>query len=117
MLWAEHSLLANHLFLAIGLLCMVAFIAGYIDSVAGGAGLILLPAFLLVGFHPQAALGQGKLVGMIGTLAAIRNFVKSKSIIWKITPVGILSAIIGAHIGTKPFSYYQLKPFIISSYF
>lgn len=101
MLWLEHSLLADHLILAIGLLFIASLIAGYIDSVAGGAGLILVPAALLAGFTPQAALGQEKLVSTVGTLAAIKNFMKSKSIIWKIVPLGIISSLIGAYIGTK----------------
>lgn len=37
----------------------------------------------------------------IGTVAAIKNFMKSDSIIWKIVPVGIVSALAGAYIGAK----------------
>jgi uncharacterized membrane protein YfcA len=100
-MFIENSLMANYLYIALGVLFVASFVAGYIDSIAGGAGLILLPALLLTGFPPQLALGQEKLIGTLGTIGAIRNFVKNKSVIWKIVPLGIASALIGAYIGTR----------------
>lgn len=55
----------------------------------------------MVGLPPQLALGQEKLVSTIGTIAAIKNFMKSSSIVWKIVPVGIVSALLGAYIGAE----------------
>lgn len=55
-----------------------AFAAGFIDSVAGGGGLILVPSFILAGLPPQLALGQEKIVSTLGTIAAIRNFVRNR---------------------------------------
>lgn len=95
------SLIDNHIYLGILVLTIAAFVAGYIDAVAGGAGLILIPAFLLTGLPPQLSLGQEKLVSTIGTLAAIKNFIKNKSIIWKVVPAGLVSALIGAYVGAR----------------
>lgn len=47
------------LFILIALMAS-AFAAGFIDSVAGGGGLILVPSFILAGLPPQLALGQEK---------------------------------------------------------
>lgn len=99
--FVEHSIIAKYLVLGIILLVAASFVAGYIDAVAGGAGLILIPAFILTGLPPQLALGQEKLVSTIGTIAAIKNFVKNKSVIWKVIPSGIISALVGAYVGAK----------------
>lgn len=100
-MFVDGSIIAQYFYIGLTLLVVASFVAGYIDAVAGGAGLILVPAFMLVGLPPQLALGQEKLVSTIGTIAAIKNFIKAKSIIWKIVPVGIISALIGAFIGAK----------------
>ena len=45
--------------------------AGLIDSIAGGGGLLRLPALLVAGVSPQEALGTNKFTGSIGTGAAL----------------------------------------------
>lgn len=100
-MFVDGSLIANYFIIGLMVLILASFIAGYVDAVAGGAGLILVPAFMLVGLPPQMVLGQEKLVSTIGTIAAIKNFIKAKSIIWKIVPIGIVSALIGAFLGAK----------------
>ncbi|WP_245148558.1 sulfite exporter TauE/SafE family protein [Avibacterium paragallinarum] len=100
-MFIEGSLIANSLIIGVILLVIASFIAGYIDSISGGAGLILIPAFMLVGLPPQLALGQEKLVSTIGTIAAIKNLFRNNSIVWRIIPAGIISALIGAYIGAK----------------
>lgn len=100
-MFIDGSLIAQYFYIGLALLILASFVAGYVDAVAGGAGLILVPAFMLVGLPPQLALGQEKLVSTIGTIAAIKNFMKAKSIIWQIIPIGIISALLGAFIGAK----------------
>lgn len=97
----EGSIIADYFYLGLCLLILASLVAGYIDAIAGGAGLILIPAFLMVGLPPQLALGQEKLVSTIGTIAAIKNFMKSHSIIWAIVPIGIASALLGAYLGAE----------------
>ena len=52
------------------LLLAAAFAAGFIDSIAGGGGLIAVPALLLAGFSPVEALGTNKLQGLFGSGSA-----------------------------------------------
>jgi len=91
--WQEYWLLA------IIVLCAIAFMAGFVDSIAGGGGLFLVPGFLLVGLPPQVALGQEKIVSTLGTLAAIRNFLRESQIVWKVALLGIPFALLGAYAG------------------
>ena len=52
------------------LLLAAAFFAGFVDSIAGGGGLITVPALLLAGFSPVEALGTNKLQGLFGSGSA-----------------------------------------------
>ncbi|MEG0279900.1 MAG: TSUP family transporter [Morganella sp. (in: enterobacteria)] len=104
-MYIEQSLMADYFYAGLALLVIASFIAGYIDSIAGGAGLILIPAFMLTGLPPHMALGQEKLVSSFGTLAAITNFIKNKSIYWQIIPSGIVSSFLGAWVGAKAIIY------------
>ncbi|XKD91535.1 hypothetical protein ACISK3_09675 [Morganella morganii] len=49
-MYIEHSLMADYFYAGLALLVIASFVAGYIDSIAGGAGLILIPAFMLAAF-------------------------------------------------------------------
>ncbi|RZI45084.1 hypothetical protein EDM53_05880 [Rickettsiales endosymbiont of Peranema trichophorum] len=100
-MFIEDSFLTNYFYFATCFLIILCFVAGYIDSIAGGAGLILIPAFLAVGMNPYLALGQEKLVSTMGTMSAIRNFIKSKSVVWEIIPLGIVTSLIGSIIGSN----------------
>ena len=52
------------------LLPLVAIVAGFIDTLAGGGGLLTVPALLLAGLSPINALATNKVQGSIGTLTA-----------------------------------------------
>ncbi len=52
------------------LLLAAAFLAGFVDSIAGGGGLIAVPALLLAGFSPVESLGTNKLQGLFGSGSA-----------------------------------------------
>ncbi|MFT5805871.1 MAG: putative membrane protein YfcA [Moritella dasanensis] len=84
-----------------------ALAAGFIDSVAGGGGLILVPSFILSGLPPQVALGQEKIVSTLGTIAAIRNFVKNKKVIWNAVASGIPAGLVGAYLGAEAILYFD----------
>ena len=80
--------------------CIVAFfVAGFIDSIAGGAGFVMAPSLLLIGMPPHMALGTGKLATSIGSVVALWTFWRSNLILKKIVPVGVLSAMAGASFG------------------
>ncbi|MDV6250343.1 sulfite exporter TauE/SafE family protein [Vibrio sp. EA2] len=100
--------LGNDITLLILIALMVsAFAAGFIDSVAGGGGLILVPSFILAGLPPQLALGQEKIVSTLGTIAAIRNFVRNKKVIWTAVATGIPAGLIGAYAGAQAILYFD----------
>src|SRR5690606_41773074 len=52
------------------ILAVAAFVAGFVDSIAGGGGLITVPALLLAGLSPVDALGTNKLQGLFGSGSA-----------------------------------------------
>ena len=53
------------------LLFFIALFAGYIDAIAGGGGVVQVPALLLCGVSPVAALATNKVVSMVGTPSAV----------------------------------------------
>jgi uncharacterized membrane protein YfcA len=65
------------------LLTGVAFVAGFIDAIAGGGGLIIMPALLVSGVPPLQALGTNKLQSMCGTFVAMRNYGAKGLIDWQ----------------------------------
>ena len=55
-------------------LILAAFVAGFVDSIAGGGGLITVPALLLAGANPLEALATNKLQGSFGSGAAMVTY-------------------------------------------
>lgn len=60
------------------LLCSVAFIAGFIDAIAGGGGLLTVPALLTAGLPPHLVLGTNKLAATFGSLTASVTYYRKK---------------------------------------
>ena len=58
------------------LLILAAFIAGFVDAIAGGGALITLPALLLAGLPPLEALATNKLQGGFGAATALVNYTR-----------------------------------------
>ena len=82
------------------ILALVGTLAGFIDAVAGGGGLITLPALLLVQIPPVQALATNKLQGSFGTLSASITLIKKGAINIKTLKISILTCLIGSAIGT-----------------
>jgi len=77
------------------------FAAGFVDSIAGGGGLIGMPALLLAGVPPHIALATNKFSATFGTFVATWNYARNKRIIWKIAAYGIPPALLGAWLGSE----------------
>jgi len=77
------------------------FLAGIIDSIAGGGGLISLPAYLFAGLPPHFALGTNKFSSCWGTLFATYRYWRSKMIDMKVALMGALGALVGSWLGTR----------------
>lgn len=83
------------------LLCGMSFLAGFIDSIAGGGGLILLPSLLVAGLPAPFALGTNKFASLCGTATALLNFVRNGKVIWKIAACGLPFSLAGSVLGTR----------------
>ncbi len=81
------------------LLFFVGLLAGFVDSIAGGGGLISLPALLSIGLPPQIALGTNKLQGTFGVCTAAFNFVRKGKVNLKECVLGVAATLVGAAIG------------------
>ena len=77
------------------------FIAGFVDAVAGGGGLISLPAYLLAGVPVHMAIGTNKLSSAMGTTLATVRYGKSGYIPWKIAVFCVVCALVGSACGAE----------------
>jgi len=82
------------------IVCPLVFLAGLIDSIAGGGGLISLPAYLMAGVPPQFALGTNKLSSIAGSMIASIRYYKNKYIDIILCLPSIAAALIGSAIGS-----------------
>ncbi len=81
-------------------LCSMAFIAGTIDTISGGGGLITVPSLLLAGFDPVTALGTNKLQAAITEITASYQFLRRRELPIEQLGMGVLFTFIGSSIGT-----------------
>ncbi len=82
------------------LLFFVAMLAGFVDSIAGGGGLITVPALLAVGLSPAQALATNKLQSSGGSFTASVYFVRRGLISLKEMRFAIVMTFIGSAFGT-----------------
>lgn len=83
------------------LLCFAGFIASFVDSIAGGGGLISLPAFLLAGVPPHFALGTNKFSATAASFTSSIKYATSGKVNFKLLKVLIPFTLIGAAIGVN----------------
>ncbi len=84
-------------------LCFFAALAGFIDSIAGGGGLIQLPALFIVLPHLPIAtlLGTNKLAAISGTSVATIQYARHIRIDWKATLPASTAALIASFLGAR----------------
>ena len=80
--------------------CPLTFLAGFVDSVAGGGGLISLPAYYLAGLPPVLAAGTNKLSACLGTVAATSRFIIGKKVDLRVGLAAAVAAFPGSWLGT-----------------
>ena len=79
---------------AVAALAAVAVLAGMLDAIAGGGGLITVPALLLAGLDPIGAVATNKLQGVFGTASATVAFARAGKIDWPSAwPMAVLAAL------------------------
>lgn len=86
---------------SIALICIGVFVAGFVDAIGGGGGIIAVPTYLLAGLPTHYALGTNKLSSCIGTAASTFRYIKNGYVDWLLAAPSILLAIVGAHFGTR----------------
>ena len=83
------------------IVCPLVFLAGLIDAIAGGGGLISLPAYYLAGLPPVLAAGTNKLSASLGTVASTVRYVRSGWVDWRMGLLAAAGAIPGSWLGTQ----------------
>jgi uncharacterized membrane protein YfcA len=83
----------------LAILSLVAIVAGFIDAIAGGGGLLTIPALLFTGMPPVQAIATNKLQACFGSFTASRFFVEQQLVFPKQQIAGIAAASIGAILG------------------
>lgn len=100
-------------------LCIGMFTAGFVDSIAGGGGLISTPSLLMAGLPPHFALGTNKVAASLGTLTSSHEFFKSNKLNKQLLVMLIPFAFTGAVIGVTTLQFIspaileKLIPFMI----
>lgn len=83
------------------IVCPFVFLSGFVDAIAGGGGLISLPAYFISGLPTHFALGTNKLSAMLGTSITTYKYAKLGYINLKMAVIGVIFAIVGSSIGAK----------------
>lgn len=81
------------------IICTLGFLAAAIDAIAGGGGLISLPALLMVGVPPHLALGTNKFAASMASLNSSLTFARSGKVYFPLVKWQISFTFIGAILG------------------
>ena len=83
------------------IVCPLTFLGGFVDAVAGGGGLISLPAYMIAGLPVHNAIATNKLSSGMGTTVATYRLARLGYIPWRKAALCIVMAIIGSSTGAK----------------
>lgn len=83
------------------IVCPLVFLAGFVDSIAGGGGLISLPAYMFAGIPVHAAIATNKLSSSTGTVVSTARLIKNKKVDWGFVPGTVVGALIGSVAGAN----------------
>ena len=81
--------------------CPLVFLAGLVDAVAGGGGLIALPAYLVAGLPPHMASATNKCSSVFGTTVSTLRFLKEGRFHRQAAVVSAVTALIGSALGSR----------------
>lgn len=82
------------------IVCPLIFLGSFVDSVAGGGGIITLPAYMLAGLPIHTAAGTNKLVAIFGSVTASTEYLRSGNVLVRVALLSALGSLIGGVIGT-----------------
>ena len=81
--------------------CPLVLLAGFVDAIGGGGGLISLPAYLIAGLPPHQAIATNKLSSTCGTAVTAFRFARQGLIPWLMAIPCVIAALIGAFFGAR----------------
>lgn len=90
---------SHHYHFLLGFLLFAGFIAGFIDAIAGGGGLISMPALMVTGMPAALVLGTNKLQSSIGTSIAVFGYYKNGLLKFAAVYKGLITGFFGAWLG------------------
>jgi len=93
------------------LLFLAGAVAGWIDSIAGGGGLVTIPVLLGIGLPPQLALGTNKFQASFGSFTAALYHVRKHVVLLHDARFGIIMTLVGAAAGT--FAVQLIRPGVL----
>ena len=83
------------------IVCPLVFLAGFVDAIAGGGGLISLPAYMFAGVPVHNAIATNKLSSATGTAVSTWHLVKSKCVDIFLVPGTVACAFVGSIAGAN----------------
>ncbi len=83
------------------IVCPLVFLGGLVDSIAGGGGLITLPAYLMAGVPPHLAIGTNKLSSAMGMAVSTVRLYRAGFIDLKLSVFPVILAFVGSIIGAE----------------
>lgn len=83
------------------IVCPFVFLAGLIDSIAGGGGLISLPIYMIAGVPPHMAIATNKLSSACGTALTTIRFIRNGLVNIKLAIPSVCAAILGSFLGAR----------------
>lgn len=93
----------------LAMLMAVGFCSGFVDAIAGGGGLLTVPALLTVGLPPVVALATNRLQGAMGELSASLQYLRHSPISFKKMLPGLIAMLIGSAAGTICVQYIHVE--------
>ena len=93
--------MGEHIVLVYLVVCLFVFLAGFVDAIAGGGGLISLPAYMFAGIPVHNAIATNKLSSATGTFVSTFRLVKNKHVDWGLVPGTVICALFGSVIGAN----------------
>ena len=83
------------------IICPLVGIAGFVDAIAGGGGLISLPAYLIAGVPVHTAIGTNKLSSSMGTAVSTFRYAREGFIPWRQSLLCVVLALAGSAAGAR----------------
>lgn len=83
------------------IICPMLFLAGFVDAIGGGGGLISLPAYLFAGLPVHQAIATNKLSSACGTSLSAARFLRNGLINLKLALPAVAAAFVGSSLGAR----------------